>query len=221
MIENLDRVKCVKLLEKGLEALGISPERNIIERVIFFVNELILWNKKINLIGTDVPEEIIVKHVFDSLAILSFLKDSGEPVVDLGPGGGFPSIPLSIVCANKCFVGVERRLKRASFLEYMVLRLGLKNYRVFTGDIRELEEKVPVVITRGVGTSLEIFQLTKHVLKPGGMLLLYKGKKSIVEHEINQLKTSLLDKQKVSVSVQDVRIPFLDEERSIVIIERE
>jgi len=212
--------KYITLLIEGLKALEISHSRVIVEKMVSFLNELITWNSRINLIGTNDPAEIIIKHIIDSLAVMKFIVDTKEPVVDLGPGGGFPSITLSIVCADKNFIGVERRLKRASFLEYVVLRLGLKNYRVFRGDIREFKEKVPIVLSRGVGDSLEVFLNTKHILEPGGRLILYKGRKSKVDQEIKVLKDRIGDGEKLEISLENVEVPFLDEERNLLIIKR-
>jgi len=62
-----------------------------------YIQELLVWNKKINLIGRSTEANLWEVHIENSLELLPFLNDEDcESIVDIGSGAGFPSIPLSI-----------------------------------------------------------------------------------------------------------------------------
>ena len=97
------------MLKQGLEELGFSAE--LIERVLpklnSYINELELFNSAYDLVGADTHQDIVVRHILDSLAPYSHLQNlisqakqnSTEQIeiADVGTGGGLPGIPLAIV----------------------------------------------------------------------------------------------------------------------------
>ena len=86
-----------ELLREGLLSIGIEPSDMLVADFGTFLDELMIWNGKTNLVGTENRAGIIVRHVFDSLTVYPLLREMKGPILDIGAGAGFPSIPLAIV----------------------------------------------------------------------------------------------------------------------------
>jgi len=210
----------VELLENGLTILGIKWTKSTVEKFDIFINELLLWNKKTNLVGSSNINEIIVNHIFDSLSVYDLLKNKKKSILDLGSGAGFPSIPLKIVDNNLLIWAVERRRKRVAFLENVSLMIGLKKFHILDRDIRDVKNLYDIVIARGVGKIVLIYELTRKLLKEKGMIIAFKGKITEIEKEVSMLKENIGNDKDISLRIQRVKIPYLEEgERNIVIIE--
>lgn len=208
-----------RLLEGGLKALGIKPSPQMLGSFKTFLDELLLWNRKTNLVGTSDEKDIIIRHILDSLTVYNLLKNKGRTIIDVGAGAGFPSIPLSIIEPSLRITAVERRSRRAAFLENVRTILQLKNYRIICRDVREVGERFDVVLFRGVGELKNLYMLSKKILKEKGMIIAFKGKIKEINKEMERLKSQLKDTS-VKFRVQKVTTPYLEEEeRNIVIIE--
>jgi 16S rRNA (guanine527-N7)-methyltransferase len=97
-------------------------------------------------------------------------------VLDIGSGVGLPGIPLAIRHPDLEITLCEIRKRRAAFLERAVSSLGLKNARVYNGDVRQLRDKpFDVVIAQAVGRLNRVYGLSQHVLKPSWTILTRKG----------------------------------------------
>jgi 16S rRNA (guanine527-N7)-methyltransferase len=208
------------LLERGLGMLGIEHTERTLELLCLFIDELLLWNGKMNLVGTSDEREIVVRHVLDSLSVYLFIKHVKEPILDVGAGAGFPSVPLAIVDGSLTLRGVERRKKRAAFLNNAAVILRLSNFRVLECDVRDLKDRYRVVLARGVGELLLLYGLVRRILEERAMIIAFKGKMSEIEKEVGRLKSKVRLDKDVSLHIHKVDVPYLDdEERNIVIIE--
>ncbi|MBI2345177.1 16S rRNA (guanine(527)-N(7))-methyltransferase RsmG [Candidatus Dependentiae bacterium] len=99
-------------------------------------------NEKYNITAITLVSEIVEDHFFDSLAPLKLYPMSEvKNLVDVGSGGGFPGIPLAIMCPNVQFNLVEVNLKKVYFLNLVVQELGLENVTVHTYDWRTFLRK--------------------------------------------------------------------------------
>jgi 16S rRNA (guanine527-N7)-methyltransferase len=129
--------------------------------------KLLEENEKYNLTAITGLEEVVQDHFYDSLALLKLddLKKK-QVVVDVGSGGGFPGIPLAIMCPDKTFNLVEVNLKKVNFLRMIAQELGLANVVVHTYDwrtfLRKFEGSVDLFIARA---SLPIDELLR-IFKP-------------------------------------------------------
>ncbi len=221
------------LLVNGLKMLGLmsiesgrSFERDLsgidskkIELFSRFIQELLLWNEKTNLIGPASPRELIIRHILDSLSVYHLLKDKNRSILDIGSGAGFPSVPLAIIDERMKIDAVEKRHKRASFLRSVAVILQLKNFRVIEKDIRHISGRYDIALARGVGELFYLYELTRGILKENAMIIAFKGKITEIEKEVSRLKGKN-SKKNVNFNIQRVKVPYLDEEeRNIVIIE--
>lgn len=143
-----------------------------------YLNEMLRWNKKINLTSITQPEECWEKHVVDSL-LAAPLVGPGERVLDVGSGAGLPSIPLAIMHPDCQFCSVDTVGKKITFQRHSARLLGLKNFDAISCRI---EQHIPqgddgydVVMSRAFSSLQTFVDLTSKLLKPQGRLLALKG----------------------------------------------
>lgn len=107
------------------------------------------------------------RHLVDASAYADFigeLSPAAATILDLGSGVGLPGIVVAITLPRARVLLVERRRRRAAFLELACGRLGLRNAEVIKGDVRDLQdERVDVVTAQGVGSFLDVYRLTCHL----------------------------------------------------------
>ena len=83
------------LLESGLEALGIEPDSRITGLLYAYADELEKWSRSYNLVSVRNRDELIVRHLLDSISVQQWIGSS--PLLDIGAGAGLPGIPLAII----------------------------------------------------------------------------------------------------------------------------
>jgi 16S rRNA (guanine527-N7)-methyltransferase len=207
------------ILQTGLKKLGIEYSEKCLEFFAIFIQELVLWNRKTNLVGTRDVNEIIKRHILDSVSVYHLLKSKNGSILDIGTGAGFPSIPLKIADGHLHITACERRSKRAAFLRNVSTLLGFIDYRVLECDVREVREKFDVILARGIGELKTLVSLTRKVIKERSMIIAFKGKITEIEKEMKRLKENSSEQNRMDLDIQSVKVPYLDkEERNIVII---
>jgi 16S rRNA (guanine527-N7)-methyltransferase len=161
-------------------SIGLSLTSTHLDQFMTYIQELIRWNKKINLTGIDKPKDIIVKHFVDSLAALNACNiPLNSVVVDIGSGAGFPGIPLKIVREDLRLILVEPVQKKSSFLKSLIGLLKLKHASTFDGTVQDYA-KVPsrtltdFALVRAVKFN-EIMSSVKELLRQGGRAILYRA----------------------------------------------
>ena len=137
------------------------------------------YNQKFNLTRITGREECDVKHFYDSLAGEKYFPH-GAACLEVGSGGGFPSVPLMIYRPDLSFVLVEAAEKKCAFLERAAARLGLRA-RVVHGRAEELarlpayREKFDVCCARAVARLNTLAEYCIPFVKVGGVFVAYKG----------------------------------------------
>jgi len=166
-----------------------APEQ--IEQLRKYIDLLLDWNQRINLISPNDEERIAERHILESLAVLSawpFLQNAS--VLDLGSGGGFPGIPLKIVQRDLTMTLLESRQKKTLFLKAAVQELKLSNCHVVNARVEELTktsgEKFSIVIARAVADLKTLWESSRTLLVSGGVLLTMKG--GDLDEELKTLK---------------------------------
>ncbi|MGI0440207.1 16S rRNA (guanine(527)-N(7))-methyltransferase RsmG [Helicobacter himalayensis] len=146
-----------------------------IARLETFAVLLLHWNKTHNLSGARTMERMH-ENIVDSLYPLCFLQ-SFESVLDIGSGGGFPAIPLSIARQNATFTLLEPRAKRFSFLQNVICELGLKNVNVYKARLETLASplQVDLITSRAVMPASKLIKISRAFLRENGYFLLFKG----------------------------------------------
>lgn len=215
-------------MKDGLIKLGL-PE-NEAERMVplmeKYINEIVLFNSAYNLTNTSDHDELVIRHILDSLApYKTFCKlfengHQNETFIcgDIGSGGGLPGIPLAAAFPDVNFCLVERMAKRCAFLENVAALLGLKNVTVINSEAEKVQKEKFDVITFRAFRPLDD-KMTKTLLgitKNGGTLAAYKAKMDSIKTEMEAIKKLVPDYEVVNLTV-----PGLDDsERNLVLIRK-
>lgn len=165
-------------LESGLATLGL--EAALADPLLAYLDLLARWNRTYNLTAVRDPQEMVVRHLLDSLAMLphvELLAARGGRLADLGTGPGLPGIPLAIARPGLRISLVESNGKKARFMREALRTLRLANAEV---QERRIEAAGPAgafdaITARALATLPEILALGAHLLKPDGVLLAMKG----------------------------------------------
>lgn len=164
------------LILKFAGKAGIALNERRAQLLSRHVQLMLEWNLRLNLTRITGREEIIVKHLLDSILPARFLPSSGC-ALDVGTGAGFPGIPLKIVYPDLQMVLLDSSRKKVSFLAAAAATLGLKGIRVLHGrwqDFSKVEEhanKFELVTMRALRLEPEhISCLASTVLVAGGVL---------------------------------------------------
>ena len=116
-------------MKAKLENLLTQAEIQLTDRqkdqLIQLVQLLNKWNKAYNLTSVRDPQEMLVKHILDSIVVSPYLQ--GDRFIDVGTGPGLPGLPLAIINPTKQFVLLDSLGKRISFIRNAVRELGLTN----------------------------------------------------------------------------------------------
>jgi 16S rRNA (guanine527-N7)-methyltransferase len=170
--------------------LGLIVDKTRAEQFIQYLAHLIKWNNTINLTAIVDPKEIIIKHFVDSLVALTATNfPQNSVVLDVGPGGGFPSIPLKIVRSDIRLILVEPVQKKCSFLNSVIGLLRLHEVSMFHGTIEQyakqsLHHAIDTVVIRALKYE-EIKNYLPAFLKSKGKVVLYRTS-PIQKHEIGE-----------------------------------
>ena len=147
-----------------------------------YIDLLLTWNKKVNLISIRNENELIERHIHDSLQLLDHIKKE-DVVFDLGSGAGFPGLMLSYAGIKNINL-VESNCKKASFLT-VAAALSEDKVKIHNMNIKSLETNSCDIITaRGLAELNEIFELSVHLTNSKTKYLLQKGKN--IDYEIKK-----------------------------------
>ena len=175
--------------------------------------ELVDWNTRVNLTSITAPDEVVDKHLLDSLAVLPLLK--GAAVADVGSGAGFPGLPLAIADPNRRYALIESTGKKVKFIRHAVEKLALPNVDVVLGRAESWRPSRPFdsVVARALGSLAEFVRVAGHLAGRGGRLFAMKGK--VPEAELKALPPGWQ-----ALAVHPVAVPGLDAERCVVELAR-
>lgn len=185
-----------------IEGIFGEQTENFLEQTRTFLTLLLEENERHNLIGENTVATLWQRHILDSLQLTSYLTNStSEVIIDLGSGGGFPSIPLAIAMKtlgiNKHFILVEKSPVKAAFLQDALTHLQIDG-EIFNDVINKTNfqtlagGKKAMIISRAFKSVAEILAITPDFVEE---IVLLKGEKWEQEIEEAQNKHLLGDWQ--------------------------
>lgn len=198
-------------LHEGFKIMGLtaSPEQEF--ALLSYMNLLAEWNRVYNLTAITNPEEMLIKHIFDSVIILPFII--GQNILDVGTGAGLPGIPLAIMLPHHHFVLLDSNKKKTRFLTHVQHQLSLNNVTIVDNRLQAFtyEPGFDTIVSRAFSSLKEFLINSRHLLKKEGQFLAMKGNNPVSElHEIPE-------DYKVS-GVHRLLVPGLSAERHIVCV---
>lgn len=183
------------------------------QQLISYVEMLNKWNKAYNLTSVRDPNEMIVKHILDSLVVAPHLK--GDNYIDVGTGPGLPGVVLAIAHPDKHFVLLDSLGKRIRFLNQVKLNLKLTNITPVQSRVEKYIPEIPFdgVLSRAFASLKDMVDWCQHLVDHSGCFIALKGQ--FPEQEIEQLPASIVYQDKVVLTV-----PELDAERHLIILKK-
>lgn len=100
-------------LQQGCDALALNVSQQQQAQLISYVELIAKWNKAFNLTSVRDPDEMVSRHILDSLAILPYLE--GNSLLDVGTGAGLPGIPVAILKPDMAVTLLDSNSKKTRF----------------------------------------------------------------------------------------------------------
>jgi len=182
--DKLLKVRVGDLLRQGSLEVGVSLEDLQIELFGVYLQELLEWNKTFNLTGIRDPEDIVIKHFVDSLTPLPYLEPFAR-LLDIGPGAGFPSIPLKIAAPGLKVQLVEASRKKVSFLKHIIRTLKLESVAAMHSRVEDAElpdESFDTIISRAFAHLEPLVKIVSPLMEPGNTLVAMLGPTATEDH---------------------------------------
>ncbi|HST27343.1 MAG TPA: 16S rRNA (guanine(527)-N(7))-methyltransferase RsmG [Rudaea sp.] len=206
-----DRASLYARLQAGLAELGLAPGADACERLLDYVELLARWNAAYNLTAVRIPDEMVTRHLLDSLAVAKFVR--GDSLADLGTGAGLPGIPLAILAPERQHTLIDSNGKKVRFLREAVRALGLANVQVQQSRVEDARGQFDCVTARAFATLGDMLRLGGHLLAPDGIWIALKGQLS--KDEILGVPAGF-----VVADVMALAVPGLGAARQAAIIKR-
>jgi 16S rRNA (guanine527-N7)-methyltransferase len=241
-----------EILEEGLDTLCrssqdarelIVPRRaQIVTLLCAYIAEIERYNPALGLVGTTDRQELIQRHILDSLAPLGLFyrlltERGGDQIprcADVGSGAGLPGIPLAIAMPRIQFILIERMGKRAGFLRGVQKTLALSNMEIIEDEMEKfahnlIEKKSPSAACFDLVTFRAFRRFESKIIRglfrlraADGIIAAYKGRREKIDAEITDLEKYFAGRgNKCQTPVYEVAAcptPLLDEERHILLI---
>jgi len=193
----------------GLESLNSQPDDAQLQQLKQYVELLNRWNKTYNLTSVREPKDMIPLHVFDSLVVADYIK--GNSCLDVGSGGGLPTIPLAIMQPQRQFTALDTNGKKTRFIQQAVIELGLKNVIVIHDRVEKWQtgSKFDAIISRAFSSIHDFVSASSKHLAKEGCLYAMKGQYPTTELQYLPQGFGLKESHPLNV-------PFVDGERHLL-----
>lgn len=145
-------------------------------------------NSKLNLISKKEEQYLFEKHIYDSLGIKLFFEKYNfvpKTLLDIGTGGGFPSVPIAIEYPEISVTGIDSIQKKINAVQSIKNSLNIQNLNLIRGRVEELKNSsFDVITSRAVAKIETLIKYAYPLLKKDGYIILYKSKTA--EDEITE-----------------------------------
>ncbi|MFN3285452.1 MAG: 16S rRNA (guanine(527)-N(7))-methyltransferase RsmG [bacterium] len=169
-------------LEEACRALGLELSDSQLALLRRYLDLLVHWNRRLDLVAPAAPDELLRAHVLDSLLLLATIRPpEGGAVADVGSGAGLPGVVWAVARPDLWVLLLEPRRKRAAFLERVALELKLANVQVEPVRAEEAAanpqyaRRFHVVVARAVAGPHRLLQLAGGLVTTGGLVAVPVG----------------------------------------------
>ncbi|MDF1683878.1 MAG: 16S rRNA (guanine(527)-N(7))-methyltransferase RsmG [Legionellaceae bacterium] len=182
----MDKIALSQQLKVGFEILGVSHLDP--EPFVEYLALLVQWNRAYNLTAVRDVEEMVSKHILDSLAIIPYLR--GKRWLDVGTGPGLPGIPLALAHPDAELALLDSNGKKTRFLCEVVRNLSLDHVEVIESRVESYHptRAFDTVVSRAFSALEPMVEKTRHLIDTRGLWLAMKGR--VPEDELIQFGKS-------------------------------
>ncbi|MDC8829170.1 16S rRNA (guanine(527)-N(7))-methyltransferase RsmG [Alteromonas gilva] len=172
---SFEREKLSLMLRDGAAAMSLPLSGQQHNLLLDYVERIHKWNKAFNLTSVRDPEQMMVKHILDSLAVVPFLDQ--QHYIDVGTGPGLPGIPLAIACPEKSFTLLDSLGKRVRFMKQCAFEMKLININPIQSRVEEHqpEQYYDAVLSRAFASLKDMLHWCQHLVDSKGKFLALKG----------------------------------------------
>ncbi|WP_444906805.1 16S rRNA (guanine(527)-N(7))-methyltransferase RsmG [Microbulbifer sp. SSSA008] len=197
-----------RLLEAAAQmsvALSDRQQNQLLEYLALFAR----WNSAYNLSAIRDPEQMLERHIIDSLSVVNLCGEGS--LIDVGSGGGLPGIPLAIVHPERAITLLDSNGKKTRFLFQVASTLPLPNITVVNERVEAFVPEQPFagVVSRAFASIEDMVNGSEHMLAPKGRFYAMKGK--LPEDELSALPKGIKVEQ-----VHRLSVPGCDGERHMI-----
>jgi 16S rRNA (guanine527-N7)-methyltransferase len=198
-------------LEEGAQQLALALTETQFDLLLAYLVMIQKWNKAYNLVGTSNADELVQKHLLDSLSLVPHIKKS--PVLDVGSGAGLPGIPLAISLPDISFTLLDSNGKKARFMRQVVMDLKLTNVEIVQSRVENYHPSVApkTVLSRAFAPVHKALGILATVCAPQGQVQIMLG--------TQPSELSVLD-EVYHVEIHSITIPGLDSQRHLLVADR-
>lgn len=198
----------VLLLDSNLEVS--KSQRECLVKFILMLNK---WNKAYNLSSVRDPEQMLIKHIMDSICVAPYVK--GERIADVGTGPGLPGIPLAIMFPQKHFTLIDSLGKRIRFIKQCCHELGINNVVATQSRVEDIRPELPydTVLSRAFASLNDMLSWCAHLVEHEGEFLALKG-------QLHDDELAQVPKQFLITDTTYLNVPGLEGERHVVSIKK-
>ena len=196
---------------KLVKDLGFSDEK--LDKLIIYVNELLNFNKKYNLISKNSEKLIWSRHILDSAQLVKFIDPKeNHSLADLGTGAGLPGIVLSIYYSDILSFHVklfEKSNVKSEFLRGIIKKLDLRA-SLYDNDYQSHIIDSEYIVCRAFKKIGQIIKISREKAKKSHKLIVMMGKSA--QGEINKASKGIIYKYKLvpSITERDSKILLVD-----------
>lgn len=217
------REKYFEIMDKNFPDKRYSTD-TLAERFGILYKELVAFNEKVNLTAVTDIEGAIAKHFADSLLIEEYIPQNAK-IIDVGCGGGFPTLPLAIVRQDLEITALDSTEKKLKFVSQMANMLSLKVTTLparaeETGRKTEYRESFDVCVARAVARLNVLSELCIPLVKKGGLFISCKAAIGAEEYDEAKAGTEVLGAKTKNIAEQALYTAQEEQKRSIFIFEK-
>lgn len=200
-------------LSRGAEQMGIALSEHQAEQLLAYMALLNKWNKAYNLTAVRDPNEMVSRHLLDSLSVLPHVEQGRW--LDVGSGGGMPGVILAIMLPDSDFTLLDSNGKKTRFLTQVRLELGLDNMQVVNSRVEAFSPDQPFdgIVSRAFSSLADFTELTRHLSTPQTRWLAMKG--LYPQDELQALADDFRVQRSIELSV-----PGSDASRHLLVLQR-
>ena len=199
-------------LEHGLKQMGLHYSVAEQQKLVHYIQLIARWNKTFNLTAIRDVEEMVSKHLLDSLAVQPYVE--GKAVLDVGSGAGLPGIPFAITSPDKHFVLIDTNGKKTRFLTQAKIDLKLENVEVINQRVEDYQPMreghriyFDVITARAYAATETILSCTLHLQNENTRILVMQGK---LDKQFNSEQHELLESHTLHVYGLDAERHLLE-----------
>ncbi len=207
------QLSALESLVRDAATLGVSLGGTEVRSLLALLDELARWNRTYNLTAITSREDMVTRHLLDSLAIHPDL--AGMRIADAGTGAGFPGLPLAVCNPQRHFTLIDSVEKKIRFVSHAVHTLGLANVTPLKARAEHLRPDTPfeTVVARAFAPLPKLLATVAPLLGAGGRVLAMKGRRP--EEELRALPASWR-----LAGARELTIPHLKAARCVLVLVR-